>query len=126
MNITGDHLVSRSDARSKSGKMKRMKQWGHFNYEEGERHGTGETAYLENDTNIMDIDKNARVWDDEGSRECSGVLEDADLVVRVDLAVFGLRFPEKLLGCAVSADERAAVERELADGRYRADRHRGG
>ena len=51
----------------KSGQMKRMKQWGHFTYEEGERHGTGESAFLENDTNIMDIDKNARVSDDTGS-----------------------------------------------------------
>jgi lipopolysaccharide export system protein LptA len=51
----------------KSGNMKRMKQWGQFDYEEGERHATGETAFLENDTNIMDIDKNARVWDASGS-----------------------------------------------------------
>ncbi len=51
----------------KSGQMKRMKQWGQFTYEEGERHATGDTAFLENDTNIMDIDKNARVWDASGS-----------------------------------------------------------
>jgi len=51
----------------KSGQMKRMKQWGQFNYEEGERHAIGETAYLEYDTNVMDIDKNARVWDASGS-----------------------------------------------------------
>jgi lipopolysaccharide export system protein LptA len=51
----------------KSGQMKRMKQWGHFTYEEGESHAVGETAYLDNDTNIMDIDKNARVWDASGS-----------------------------------------------------------
>jgi lipopolysaccharide export system protein LptA len=51
----------------KSGQMKRMKQWGNFTYEEGERHATGETAFLENDTNVMDIDKSARVWDATGS-----------------------------------------------------------
>ncbi len=51
----------------KSGQMKRMKQWGHFTYEEGERHAVGDTAFLENDTNIMDIDKNARVSDATGS-----------------------------------------------------------
>ncbi len=51
----------------KSGQMKRMKQWGQFNYDEGDRRAIGETAFLENDTNIMDIDKNARVWDASGS-----------------------------------------------------------
>jgi lipopolysaccharide export system protein LptA len=51
----------------KSGQMKRMKQWGNFVYEEGERHATGETAFFENEANVMDIDKTARVWDASGS-----------------------------------------------------------
>ena len=51
----------------KTGNMKRMKQWGQLVYEEGERHAVAETAFLENDTNIMDLDKGARVWDASGS-----------------------------------------------------------
>jgi lipopolysaccharide export system protein LptA len=62
---TSDNMTAEFEP--KSGQMKRMKQWGQFTYEEGERHAVGETAFLENDTNIMDIDKNARVWDSTGS-----------------------------------------------------------
>jgi lipopolysaccharide export system protein LptA len=51
----------------KTGQMKRMKQWTNFTYEEGESHATGDSAYLDNSTNIMDIDKTARVWDATGS-----------------------------------------------------------
>ena len=62
---TSDNMTA--DFEPKSGQMKHMKQWGHFTYEEGERHAVGDTATLENDTNIMDIDKSARVWDGTGS-----------------------------------------------------------
>jgi len=62
---TSDNMTA--DFEPKSGQMKRMKQLGHFTYEEGERHAVGDTAFLEYDTNIMDIDKNARVWDASGS-----------------------------------------------------------
>lgn len=62
---TSDNMTA--DFEPKSGQMKHMKQWGQFTYEEGERHAIGDTAYLDNDTNIMDIDKNARVWDGTGS-----------------------------------------------------------
>jgi lipopolysaccharide export system protein LptA len=62
---TSDNMTS--DFEPKSGQMKHMKQWGHFTYEEGVRHAVGDTAYLDNDTNIMDIDKSARVLDGTGS-----------------------------------------------------------
>jgi lipopolysaccharide export system protein LptA len=62
---TSDNMTAEFEP--KTGQMKRMKQWGQFTYEEGERHAIGDTAYLENDTNIMDIDKNARVWDASGA-----------------------------------------------------------
>lgn len=68
--LTVAHTVSdfmTAEFDPKSSQMKRMKQWGHFSYEEGERHGVGDTAFLENDTNVMDIDKNARVSDANGS-----------------------------------------------------------
>lgn len=51
----------------KTSRMKKMKQWGHFTYEEGERHAVGETADLNNETNVMDIDQHARVSDASGS-----------------------------------------------------------
>ncbi len=62
---TSDNMTAEFDP--KTGQMKRMKQWGQFNYEEGDRHAIGDVATLENDTNIMDIDKNARTWDATGS-----------------------------------------------------------
>jgi lipopolysaccharide export system protein LptA len=62
---TSDSMTAEFDP--KTGNMKRMKQWGNFVYEAGDRHGVGDTAYLDNDSNIMDIDKNARVSDASGS-----------------------------------------------------------
>ena len=62
---SSDNMTAEFDP--KTGNMKRMKQWGQFSYEEGERHAVGDTAFLENDTNVMDIDKHARVWDASGS-----------------------------------------------------------
>jgi lipopolysaccharide export system protein LptA len=69
-NLSVSHTVSdfmTAEFDPKTSHLKRMKQWGHFTYEEGERHSVGETAFLENDTNVMDIDKNARVSDASGS-----------------------------------------------------------
>jgi len=47
--------------------LKVMKQAGEFHYTSGDRKAQSDTASLDNDTNIMDLDKHARISDASGS-----------------------------------------------------------
>jgi lipopolysaccharide export system protein LptA len=47
--------------------LKDMKQTGDFRYAEGERKAQSDLATLQNDTNVMDLDKNARISDASGT-----------------------------------------------------------
>src|SRR5207253_10608590 len=61
---------------------------------------------------------------DKRARKGSGVLEDADLVVDVDLVILGLGFAEELVGRIVGANGGSTKQRELADGRRSPYEHR--
>jgi lipopolysaccharide export system protein LptA len=56
--------------------MKHMKQWENFTYEEGERHARANTALLDNDKNLMDLDAKARIWDASGSTDADHIQID--------------------------------------------------
>jgi lipopolysaccharide export system protein LptA len=47
--------------------LKDMKQTGDFRYAEGERKAQSDVSTLQNDTNVMDLDKNARISDASGT-----------------------------------------------------------
>ncbi len=49
------------------GQLKDMKQTDRFRYAEGERKAQADLATLQNDTNVMDLEKNARISDATGS-----------------------------------------------------------
>ena len=49
------------------GQLKQMKQTENFRYTEGDRKAQAESATLQNDTNVMDLEKNARISDASGS-----------------------------------------------------------
>jgi lipopolysaccharide export system protein LptA len=49
------------------GNLKDMKQTDNFRYAEGERKAQSDLATLQNDTNVMDLDKNARISDASGT-----------------------------------------------------------
>ena len=49
------------------GNLKDMKQTENFRYAEGERKAQADVATLQNDTNVMDLDKNARISDASGT-----------------------------------------------------------
>jgi lipopolysaccharide export system protein LptA len=49
------------------GQLKDMKQTDSFRYSEGERKAQADLATLQNDTNVMDLEKNARISDATGS-----------------------------------------------------------
>jgi lipopolysaccharide export system protein LptA len=56
--------------------MKHMKQWDNFLYEEGERHARANTALLDNDKNLMDLDAKSRIWDASGSTDADHIQID--------------------------------------------------
>ncbi len=49
------------------GQLKTMKQTENFHYTEGDRKAQSDLATLQNDTNVMDLDKNARISDASGT-----------------------------------------------------------
>lgn len=49
------------------GQLKFMKQSDNFQYTEGDRKAQADNATLQNDTNVMDLDRNARISDASGS-----------------------------------------------------------
>lgn len=61
------HMTAEFDP--KSGQMKRMKQWDHFTYEEGDRRATAVTATFEQDKDVINLEDRARVWDATGSTD---------------------------------------------------------
>jgi lipopolysaccharide export system protein LptA len=50
-----------------NGQLKQMKQSQNFHYTEGDRKAQADVATLKNDTNVMDLEANARISDDTGS-----------------------------------------------------------
>jgi lipopolysaccharide export system protein LptA len=49
------------------GQLKQMKQADNFHYSEGERKAQADSATLQNDTNVMNLEKNARIADATGT-----------------------------------------------------------
>jgi lipopolysaccharide export system protein LptA len=58
------------------GQLKQMKQTGDFRYTEGERKAQAENATLQNSTNVMDLEKNARISDTSGSTAADNIQID--------------------------------------------------
>jgi len=55
------------------GQLKQMKQTENFRYSEGERKAQADQATLQNDTNVMDLEKNARISDASGSTSADNI-----------------------------------------------------
>lgn len=60
------------------GQLKQMKQTGNFRYAEGDRKAQADNAALQNDTNVMDLEKNARISDASGSTAADNIRIDQD------------------------------------------------
>jgi lipopolysaccharide export system protein LptA len=60
----------------KTGQMKHMEQWDGFIYEEGDRRATANRAELDQDRNLMTLDKAARVWDATGATSADRIRID--------------------------------------------------
>lgn len=58
------------------GQLKQMKQAGNFHYMEGDRKAQSDTATLQNDSNRMELEKNARISDASGSTAADSILLD--------------------------------------------------
>jgi len=58
------------------GQLKQMKQTGNFRYAEGDRKAQADNATLQNDTNVMDLDRNARISDTSGSTAADNIQID--------------------------------------------------
>jgi lipopolysaccharide export system protein LptA len=58
------------------GQMKTMRQWDNFTYREGDRQARAAMATLENDKNVMDLMRSARVWDASGSTDADHIAID--------------------------------------------------
>ena len=51
------------------GQIATMKQSGNFTYEEGDRHAKAATASLDQQSNTMDLETGARIWDSNGTTD---------------------------------------------------------
>ncbi len=60
----------------KTGQMKHMEQWDDFLYEAGDRRATANRATLEQDRNLMTLEKAARIWDSTGATSADRILVD--------------------------------------------------
>jgi lipopolysaccharide export system protein LptA len=58
------------------GQLKQMKQAGSFRYAAGDRKAQADSATLENDSNVMDLEKNARISDASGSTAADSIRLD--------------------------------------------------
>jgi len=58
------------------GQLKDMKQTDNFRYSEGDRKAQSDLATLQNDTNVMDLEKNARISDATGSTSGDNIRMD--------------------------------------------------
>ena len=63
--VTASKIIDASF--DEKGQLKDMKQTDDFRYAEGERKAQADLATLQNDTNVMDLEKNARISDATGS-----------------------------------------------------------
>ena len=59
-----------------NGQLKQMKQNESFHYSEGDRKAQADVAMLENQTNVMDLDKGARITDSTGSTSADHIRID--------------------------------------------------
>jgi lipopolysaccharide export system protein LptA len=59
-----------------NGQMKQMKQTGDFHYTEGGRKAQAETATLQNDSNVMELEKQGRMSDESGSTSADHIQID--------------------------------------------------
>ncbi len=55
------------------GQLKLMRQLGDFHYSDGDRKAEAENAILQNDTNVMDLDRKARISDASGSTAADNI-----------------------------------------------------
>jgi hypothetical protein len=61
------------------GELKFMKQSEDFHYTEGDRKAQADNATLQNDTNVMDLDRNARISDASGTTAAEGISTRRDM-----------------------------------------------
>jgi lipopolysaccharide export system protein LptA len=60
----------------KTGHLTRLEQWNDFRYEEGTRKAKSETAVLEEDRDLITLERPARIWDQTGSTTADKILLD--------------------------------------------------
>jgi lipopolysaccharide export system protein LptA len=80
----------------KTGELARLEQWDGFQYEEGARRATAVHAYLDQATEVITLDQQARVWDDTGSTAADKIiLEQKSGVMTAAGNVASTRLPDK-------------------------------
>jgi lipopolysaccharide export system protein LptA len=78
------------------GQMKTLRQWENFTYQEGDRQARAAMALLENDKNLMDLMRNARVWDSSGSTDADHIsIDQKSGDYKADGHVSTSRLPDK-------------------------------
>ncbi len=90
------------------GELKLMKQSQDFQYTNGERKAQAESATLQNDTNIMDLDANARISDMSGSTSGDHIQmqqSTGDFDARGHVATTRLPEPNKSASAMLDKDE---------------------
>lgn len=60
----------------KTGQLARMDQWNDFRYQEGDRRARANKATLEQASNLITLDRNARIWDPSGATSADRILLD--------------------------------------------------
>ncbi len=79
----------------KTNQLARLEQWGDFKYESGDRRATAESAVLEQQQNLMTLNRQARVWDSTGSTSADKiVLNEKDSDFTADGSVNSVRLPD--------------------------------
>ena len=78
------------------GQMKHMRQWDNFTYQEGDRQAQAAMAMLDNDKNMMDLLRNARMWDASGSTDADHMqIDEKTGDYKADGHVSTSRMPDK-------------------------------
>ncbi len=100
---TSDRLNADFDLNT--GQLQHMKQDGNFVYVEGDRNARSETATLDSEKNLMDLDHAARFWDQSGSTDADHIqLLQASGDVTATGHVNTSRLPDKKPGAKQSAE----------------------
>jgi lipopolysaccharide export system protein LptA len=90
------------------GQLKQMKQNENFRYSEGDRKAQSDVATLENETNMMDLEKNARISDATGSTSADRILinqNTGDFDARGRVSTTHLPEPKKSESAMLDKDE---------------------